>query len=213
MSCRLIFVRHGQSIGNVNNLFLGHTDLDLSPLGYKQAEFTAKYLMDTHIDKIYSSDLLRAYNTAVATADAKNLDIIKSENLREIFVGDWENTTFNDIEVNFPESYGIWRKNIGLANPENGESVAELFNRIIKEVTAIANENDGKTVAIFTHATSIRAFYCYCYGKTLQQMKDIPWVVNASVSRVLYENGCFTPLTYGEEDFLSGIVTRLPANV
>ena len=54
MACRLIFVRHGQSLGNKVRSFLGHTNLDLSELGYAQAELTGKYLKERKIDAIYS---------------------------------------------------------------------------------------------------------------------------------------------------------------
>ena len=53
-------IRHGQSIGNLNRVYLGHTDWDLTELGYKQAELVCEYLKDEKIDIIYSSDLIRA---------------------------------------------------------------------------------------------------------------------------------------------------------
>ena len=49
---KIIFIRHGESLGNANKTFLGHTDLDLSELGYKQAEATAKHLKNEKIDVI-----------------------------------------------------------------------------------------------------------------------------------------------------------------
>ena len=54
---KLIFLRHGQSIGNLERRLLGHTDLDLSELGYRQAESAAYALKDEKIDFIYSSSL------------------------------------------------------------------------------------------------------------------------------------------------------------
>ena len=57
---KIIIVRHGQSIGNATKTVLGHTDLDLSDLGYKQAEVTANELKNEKIDLIVSSDLKRA---------------------------------------------------------------------------------------------------------------------------------------------------------
>ena len=73
------FIRHGQSEGNLKHLFLGHTDLDLTDLGRKQAERVGDFFKDIHVDAIYSSDLLRAYHTACPVAKAKGLEIIKSE--------------------------------------------------------------------------------------------------------------------------------------
>ena len=82
MSCRLIFVRHGQSMGNLNGTFLGWTDLPLSPLGFKQAEKTAQFLSSLNIDKIYSSDLLRAYETSLALSKKRGNEVIKEKSFR-----------------------------------------------------------------------------------------------------------------------------------
>ena len=82
---RIILVRHGESLGNKNNLALGHTNLDLSPRGYEQVRATAEFLRDEKIDVIYSSDLLRAHNTAVPNAELHGLPINDCVKLRETF--------------------------------------------------------------------------------------------------------------------------------
>ena len=102
MSCRLLFVRHGQSLGNLTGRFLGITDLDLSPLGAVQARRTADYLKDEKIDVIYASDLIRACHTAQPLSEIKGLPIIKDKRLEEINAGLWENRTFDDLEKEFP---------------------------------------------------------------------------------------------------------------
>ncbi len=213
MACRLIFVRHGQSLGNKVRLFLGHTNLDLSELGYAQAELTGKYLKDREIDAIYSSDLIRAYHTSLPLARYKNIVPQKRENLREIFAGEWENQLFDFLTVNRKESYGIWRENIGFAVPDGGESVWDLRNRIVKEITSIAENNDEKTVAVFTHATPIRTFFSFVRGMSREQIKNIPWATNASVSEAFYENGVFTEICYSFDDFLGEISSTFPKNV
>ena len=64
MSVRIILVRHGESLANVAKFFAGHTNVDLSEKGYMQAEMTVDYVLSRYtVDKIYASDLLRAYNT------------------------------------------------------------------------------------------------------------------------------------------------------
>jgi broad specificity phosphatase PhoE len=213
MACRLIFVRHGQSLGNKVRSFLGHTNLDLSELGYMQAEITGKYLSKRNIDVIYSSDLIRAYHTSLPLAKYKNIVPEKRENLREIFAGEWENQLFDDLVENRKDTYGVWKENIGFAVPDGGESVWDLRNRIIKEVTSIAEENDGKTVAIFTHATPIRTFFSFVRGLSREEIKDIPWASNASVSEALFENGKFSEISYSIDDFLGEIGSTFPKNV
>ena len=94
---KILLVRHGQSIGNATKTILGHTDLDLSELGYKQAEVTANELKNEKIDLIFSSDLKRAYNTALFHAKMRDLEVITSKNLREVYLGAWEGQTINNI--------------------------------------------------------------------------------------------------------------------
>lgn len=90
MKTTIYLVRHGQSVGNLRDQFIGHTDVELTDLGRQQAEMTAWYLKGIPADHIYSSDLTRAYETACTTAKVKNMPVIKSTGLREINGGQWE---------------------------------------------------------------------------------------------------------------------------
>lgn len=210
---QLYLIRHGESDGNYRRAFLGHTNLDLTPKGHEQAENTALYLNDIHTDIIYSSDLLRAYNTAMHTARLKGMEIITNKNLREIYAGEWENKSFDELCSQYPEEYGLWKDNIGVAHCSGGESVQELRERIADEIFSIAKENEGKTVFIFTHATPIRTFRAECEGLPPEEMKNIPWVGNASVTHAEYENGKMRIIEYGTDYFQGDIQTRLPKNV
>lgn len=213
LSCRLLFIRHGQSLGNQNGVFLGHTDLDLSSLGYSQAEAVGEYLKTQGIDAIFSSDLIRAHNTALPLSEALNIKITDNKNFREIFAGDWENKRFDYLIENYPVTYTVWRNDIGNAVPDSGEAVSELYERIVREAKKIALENDGRTVAIFTHATPIRALFTYIYGKSAEGMCELQWAPNASVSEAVYENGCFNPIGYGFNEHLGDMKTVLPPSV
>lgn len=213
MACRIILVRHGQSVGNVKSVFCGYEDVDLSNLGYNQAEKTCEYLQNVKIDKIYSSDLIRAYNTAKPLSTSKNLPIIKSEKLREIFAGEWGGKSVQTLLSDYCEDYSVWLKNIGLSKPKNGESVVELQKRIVEEIFRIARESEGKTVAVFTHATPIRVLFAHIRGAKPEEIKDIPWVNNASVSEVLVEDGKMSEIFYGYDDFMGKMSSGLPKNM
>ena len=213
MKTIIYLIRHGESQGNAIRAFLGHTDLDLSEKGHIQAQKTALYLKDIHADVIYASDLRRAYSTALHTAVLKNMEIIKNKNLREIYAGDWEGRLFDNLEKEYPQSYHIWRNDIGNARPDGGEAVLDLQKRIAGEITKIAKDNMGKTVFIFTHATPIRTFKAFCDKKPTDEMKDIPWASNASVTRAEYSDGSFVVTDYSVDEFLSDIKTVFPSNV
>ena len=173
----------------------------------------AEFLSDVPVDVIYSSDLKRAYSTAVHTAEKKKLEIIKTLGLREIYAGEWEGMLFDDIEREFKESYGIWLTNIGNAVCDGGESVAELRQRVVSEMKKIAEENTGKTIFVFTHATVIRVFKNYCDGNGIDKMKEVPWAPNASVTKVEYSDEGFVVIEYGNDSFQGEFSSTVPANV
>ena len=138
----IYLVRHGQSIGNLNRLYLGHTNLDLSELGYKQAEMTAECLSDVNFAQIYSSDLLRAYNTAIPHAKRRNIEIISSENLRELFLGNWEGKNVDDLIRDEKELFvDGWHHNFGTFTIPNGENVLAGGKRFASEVEKIAKNH------------------------------------------------------------------------
>ncbi len=213
MSTTLIFVRHGQSNANGSGFFAGQLDIDLSPRGLRQAELTGDYISKTYrVDAIYSSDLQRAYHTALPIAKACGAEIIKATQLREIFAGQWQGLCFDELQTRYFDSYGIWLNDIGKAHPTKGESVECLSSRIWNAVQEIANREQHKTVVIVTHATPIRAFLCRVRGLGLDQMKNIPWVSNASVSVVRVEDDWKLDQV-GFDAHLAGLKTQFPANV
>lgn len=189
---KMIFVRHGQSEANLQRVFAGHTDVPLTELGRLQAERTAQFLRDYPIDAVYASDLLRAMQTAAPTAASRGLEIVPDPQLREIFAGDWEGLPYETLMETFSESYGIWRTDCGRAHPENGERVVELSSRVCREVERIAREHRGGCVAIFSHATPIRALRACWEGYPPEELARVAFCANASVSVVDYmEDGSF----------------------
>ena len=206
-------IRHGFSEANNHHLFAGHSDFPLTETGKLQAERCADALKDEKIDVVYTSDLSRAFETALPVAKVHNLTVIPHKGLREIFAGEWEGKSFDRLDEEYPEGFGVWKKDLGRAHPDGGESVAELFARIIRTLGEIAKEQEGKTVCIATHATPIRTVCTAAMGGSAEDMSKIPWTPNASISIFEYENGIFTPIQTGIVDHLDGICTSLPSNV
>ena len=207
----IYLVRHGQSLGNLHHRFLGHTDLDLSEFGYMQAEKVADYFDGIHIDAIYSSDLCRAFNTVKPIADRKGLCIIPRTRLREINSGKWENNEFDYLKTQFAQDYGVWLTDIGNAVCTGGESVAHLQERVAVELQAIAKAHDGQNVVVGTHATPIRAMTCLLRGLPITEMKNIPWVANATITKVIYDNGVGKIDSYEINSHLDGLESNFGA--
>lgn len=214
MKTRLLLIRHGQSEANLQGIYAGHSDADLTQLGEQQAVLTAEYIVKNFdVDGIYASDLKRAYSTGRAVADRTGLDVHSIRELREIFAGNWEGVPFEVLQKEYETEYACWINDIGNCRCTGGESVAELKERILSALTKIAQENAGKTIVIATHATPIRAMQCYWSNLELDAMKDIPWVSNASVTEVVYEDGRWELCEIGHDTHLKDLKTVLPDNV
>ncbi len=209
----IYLIRHGESYANEKLIYIGHTDYDLTERGHAQAQKTAEYLSNIHVDAIYSSDLKRAYNTALHTAQMRGMAVETSENLREIYAGDWEDVPFDTLVEHYKTEYKLWLENVGEAYCVNGESVKQMQSRFVGEVEKLAKRNDGKTIFIFTHSTPIRVFKAAADKKSAGEIKDVPWATNSSVTHAVYENGEFSVLEYGFNGFLGDVATFLPTTV
>ncbi len=208
---RLIFVRHGQSESNLARIFTGQGNVPLTPLGMEQAERTAEYLKDQPITHIYASDLLRAMQTAAPTARMHGLTVTPNERLREVMAGDWEGRYYADLMQEYPESYGVWLNDIGNAQPDGGEAVVDLAERIKAEVARLVSAHRGECIAIFSHATPMRAMACTWMGFLPQEMAKTPWAPNASVSIADYDDdGKVTLLQYGYDEHQGDSSTAIP---
>ncbi len=213
---RMIFVRHGESVGNLERRFYGNFDKGLTELGKKQADKTGEYILKNYkLDIAYASDLGRAYETGKIIAEKQGLSPIPDKGIREIYAGIWENMFFDEIMVQYENEYQIWKNDIWNARPVDGEAVKDLCKRVREAVWEIAKANDGKTVLIATHATPIRTLECEWRGESYENMKNHPWVKNASVSVIDYdiEKYTATPVIIGKIDFMGDMITTLPKNI
>ena len=199
MKTRIYLVRHGESVGNAKRALLGHTNLDLSELGVEQAKKCAKALSSLKLDAIYSSDLIRAYNTALPHAALRSMDVVPMQTLREIYMGDWEGAFVADLEGT--ELYELeWRKKFGTFKAPGGERVTDLADRIHNAVLELGKRHLGQTILIATHAAAIRSFYAKISGFKPEEWNDaLPFPTNASYSVVEYENGRLIPCEYSSD--------------
>ena len=201
---RIIVVRHGESLANAKRIYLGHIDWDLSERGHDQARATAEWLKDEQIDAVYSSDLIRAYNTALPHAELRGLPVITREGLRELYIGDWEGVAIERLESEWHEDFNHgWRENFGTFTPPGGESIPAARERMYNAVLEIGRENIGKTVLIATHAAAIRAMWGKISGIAPERMgQDSSFPTNASVTRILFDGERLLPIEYSNDEHL-----------
>ena len=205
----IYLVRHGESVGNLNRICLGHTDLDLTDLGKKQAKCTADALSNVDFSAIYSSDLIRAVHTAEPHALKRGLKISTNEAFRELFFGDWENASVLMLKERFHEQFMIgWRQNFGTFTAPNGESVVAMAERMALELEKIAKEHIGEKILVTSHAAAIRALWGKISGFEPREWADAyPFPTNASYSILECNGEALVPVSYSNDSHLGELVT------
>ena len=212
METIIYVVRHGFSLANSDKIFAGYTNTPLTELGKKQAQHITDYFKDKTVDVIYASDLDRAYDTVKGVAESKNLEIIKSQNLREIFAGEWEGKSFRELAEKYPD-YLMWRTTVHKVRTTGGESVMELANRVYNEVLKIAKTEMGKSVLIGTHATPLRALIAKIGGGSFEKMDTTPWFPNCGIFKISFDGEKFTVLESCITEHLKEDISNLPPTV
>ena len=151
----ILLVRHGETDWNSERRWQGHTDRPLNEVGREQARELAETLTDRAIDVVYSSDLVRAHETALIVAERLGLPVDVDAGLREVDVGDWSGRVHTEIQGLDPDGYRRWQQ--GGKGWAGGESYEEMGERVVAAVLRLAARHPGETVLIVTHGGSIRA--------------------------------------------------------
>ncbi len=154
----LYLVRHGESESNVALRFAGQSDSPLTERGRAQAEAVAQALADVRFDRVVTSDLSRARDTALVIAARHGLEVEPWPELREIDVG-------GRTGVRFAEAHDIpdWREDLFAPVPD-GEHGEEVLRRLTGAVRRLAAESAGKTVCVVSHSGAIRILASYFLG-------------------------------------------------
>lgn len=179
----IILVRHAQSVGNIQNLYSGITDDELSDFGKKQANQLAKHLAETlvNVEKIYSSPLKRAVDTATVISKyllMKDFEI--DERLSEVNMGIWEGLSEEVIKLNYSEIFRNWQDNPYESEIPQSEKFDSVITRIYDFCQEKAN-SDYKRIVVVTHSGVIHMLLIKLLGRDWSDFWSIK-VDNASYS-------------------------------
>lgn len=185
---RLLLIRHGRQSSPLCNV-----DVDLSDVGKQQAQLLAKRLINLKPDRIYTSSLLRAKQTA-GILFGEDSSFLERGELNEMDFGSMTGGADADNLVLYPEYYAAKkRKEANLRIPE-GECPSEVYDRAVTVVEeAIAS--GAETVVFVTHGGVIRALVAGLLGMGAEQMLLVAdGLEHTSVTELKYvkEAGCFT---------------------
>lgn len=160
----LYIIRHGETAHNAAGRLQGHVDVALAERGRRQAAAAALVLRGRPIAGLYSSDLLRARQTAEIIGDELGLPVKLEPRLREVNVGEWGNLTAAEIQSKHPEVLQQMRRAPEQTRYPGGESYGELADRVMAALTDIANAHASQAVAVVTHGGALRAIMSWQLG-------------------------------------------------
>ncbi|MBI5136339.1 MAG: histidine phosphatase family protein [Nitrospirae bacterium] len=188
MSARtLLFVtRHGQTDANLAKRVQGQGDAPLNATGLAQAHELAEWFRRHPVDRVVSSDLPRARQTAEVLVAALGVPASYHPELRARRMGSYEDKTHAEIEAADPASFQRLKHDPAFAPPDGGESTTQLMERMVPLVRRVAETHPGGRVVILSHHKVCQMIIAELAGG---EMRPIP---NARPAVVAYEGGVFT---------------------
>lgn len=153
---RLVLLRHGRTEWNRIGRAQGHADVPLDDVGLVQASAAAGHLVAYEAAFIWSSDLLRARQTAEEVAKLSGQEVVFDARLREFDVGVRQGLTFEEFEAAQPELIARFRagERVDVPGAETNEQVAERMVAVLNDAAAALK--DGETGIIVGHGASLR---------------------------------------------------------
>lgn len=196
MVTTVYLIRHAQAEGNEKRLFQGHYNGAVSEMGWKQLEQLAEFGKSLPLEAVYSSPLDRAVETAKAVNRHHGLPIRLRDGLIEINGGDWEGVPWERFPQDFPEENNAWENRPWQFEAPNGETMAEVYDRISAAVLEIVKESPGRTIAIVSHGCAIRNFLTFVKGLPVDGISQTGWCDNTAVSKITFDETLNPELIY-----------------
>jgi len=189
----IYLIRHAEAEGNLYRRIHGHYDSLLTQTGLKQAAALAERFRQVPLDACYSSDLVRAYQTAKALCQGRDLTIVRDRRLRERGVGEWEDQCFGWAEHFYPEqmaAYVAGAEDFGVPGAETASHAVRRFLAVLHET---AERHQGQSVALVTHSMILSLVLRNLFPET-----ELPRSDNTGVTTLSWDRGAFRLVNAGD---------------
>jgi 2,3-bisphosphoglycerate-dependent phosphoglycerate mutase len=198
---RVLAIRHGETDWNVGSRIQGQLDIPLNAMGHRQADRLGLAVADEGIAAVYSSDLLRAFETAGAVSRACGKPIVTDVGLRERGFGSFEGLSHAEIAERWPELNERWRRRDADFGAPGGETLRAFYDRSIATATRLAALHPGETIALVSHGGVMDCLYRAASRVALDAPRS--WQLgNASINRLLYTPQGFTLIGWSDSQHL-----------
>ncbi|SFA92596.1 probable phosphoglycerate mutase [Collimonas sp. OK607] len=199
----ILLIRHGETDWNLERRLQGHLDIQLNPVGQRQAQALAASLDGVALDAIFSSDLQRAQQTAAPLAAARGMPLQLATGLRERCYGALEGLRYPEAAERFPEAHAaLMGRDIDVRYPAGkhvAETMREFSARVITAFTTLTAMSDSpasgdlRRIAIVTHGGVLDCIYRFAHKLPLDQPRSCD-IFNASINRLSWNTEWPQPL-------------------
>jgi probable phosphoglycerate mutase len=170
----LVLLRHGETDWNLTGRAQGHADVALNARGHAQAQAVAGVLAGFGAVRLWSSDLMRAVQTAEHVAAATGLTVEKDARLREYDVGERSGLTLAEFAVEFPEEHASWLADSAHRLLPGEETTEQVRDRVLPALReCVASLAPGQTGIAVLHGA--------CLKVGLMGLLGWPWVLSRSL--------------------------------
>ena len=194
---KVILVRHGETLWNLEMKYQGHCDIALTEKGIKQAELAASSLMKEPISAVYASDLCRAFATAESIANKHNLQVTAIPELREINFGQWEGLTYDKINSQWSDIMAKLFTHPDEIKIPDGETFREVKERATIALSKLIKQHSNETIVVVSHGGTIRTILCAILNIHLNHLWNIKQDNTAINILEYYDNQVLVSLVNG----------------
>jgi broad specificity phosphatase PhoE len=183
----IYFVRHGETLWNKEEKIQGELDSPLTPKGREDIHKLAESFADIKIDGIYSSELGRAYETAVIL-NTENLRIKRMKEFNEKNFGDWQGMEIKEIYRKYPKQAEFYFNDIRNYNNReiNAESLEHALKRFVTGVNKIVKSVRKGNVLVVSHGTILKLFFNYIDNKDINELNEKDLMENTGFRLLQY---------------------------
>ena len=183
----IILIRHGETEWNSQKRMQGHSNSDLSSVGQAQIQALGQWMKNVPFDHIYSSDSLRAKQTAEAITQFSGHELKIDLRLREKNLGVFEGLTSEEARERHPEVFRLFKTAGSKYVIDEGESTQQLQDRALEIVDEIRIKHLEERVLLVTHGGFIRVVMKHSLGLTLETPTRF-LIRNTGVFRLVWED-------------------------
>ena len=205
---KIILVRHGQTEFNEKEVFRGHVDIPLDELGRKQARAAAEGIHSFNIQRIYSSPLQRALETAQIIGKKTGLQPRTDQDLIDLDYGVWQGLPLKKVQRDYPDLYKKWLQKPQKVRFPNGESLDIVRQRLGGFMRRILVNPPGHDMVIVSHRIILKILACIM----LDLDNSFFWRIQqdlGAVSVFEYEQKVFNLVLLNDVCHLKGMYSRV----